>query len=179
MNVVDILKRFEQVERRLSIIEQVQEPANERIPDLLYLMVELPELEMGGLSFNNKTVRSIFELKDGIYYCNNILFHSARNVINDNSSDILTLYLESNEVRTAFLKAYESQTIDTPRCSDISVFLPEVGLGKREYNGVKGSYWCKEKAGMSSFFCVSINGTDTTCDAAIALGVLPAFCIVM
>lgn len=180
----DILKRFEELEKRLSVIE-----GTDKNPEELFLTITLPEAEIDGLYFNKMIVKSVFELKDGVYYSKDILFHSARNTEDDSSRDILTEYLESDEVKQAFAKAYNkaaedyntnaniriNYNIDT---DDIEVFLPEENQGAKKHNGARECYWLKKEYNATYFVFVNNIGHAYYSNANYSYGVSPAFRIV-
>ena len=174
MNDVDIIKRFERIEKRLSLLVGVDDNT---LPDELYLEIELPEADIGKLHFNRQFVKSLFELKDGIYYCKDILFHSARNSENDNSRDILTEYLESDEVQSAFLQAIEDTDFELTN-QNMKIFIPEDEQGVKTYNGGIECYWLKRKNRTTSFVYIHSNGIVNYNGASNTFGVSPAFCIV-
>jgi hypothetical protein len=144
-------------------------------------------MEIGGLRFSKHTSRSVFELgEDGKYYSCDILFHSARNTDDSTDRDLLSDYLESGEVRAAFLSALNKAEVNNSLkgldIQNISVFLPEKkqGEGIKTYNGVYWWYWLKPCAAGSAAGYVRVNsfgGINNTGASSVG-GVAPAFCLV-
>jgi len=175
-----LIQRLNQFEKRLSVLEGIDKNS---LSSELYLEIELPEADIDGLHFTRQYVKSLFVLKDGNYYAKDVLFHSARNTTDNSSRDILTEYLESDEVKEAFATAYneaiESNEIDA---DDIKVFLPSKEYtGNHEikkYNGGREWYWLKEKYSTTYFVYVDSIGYVSGSNAYNMYGVSPAFCIV-
>jgi len=185
-----LIQKINQFEKRLSVLEG--EDKNSLLSGL-YLEIELPEMDIDKLHFTRQYVKSLFLLKNGYYYAKDVLFHSARNTIDSNNRDILTEYLESDEVKKAFVSAYNKAAekynenadiriiynIDT---DDIDVFLPSKDFANnnevKTYNGGRESYWLKEKFIKTNFMYMSAMGFSCNNYAFYTIGVSPAFIIV-
>jgi hypothetical protein len=129
------------------------------IPAEIELEIELPEANISGLHFNKQTVRGVFESDaDGNYYSRDILFHSARDTDDGTGRDLLSEYLESQDVKNAFSNALTEALIGH---NDINIFLPKEkrGDGIKKYNGVTSWYWLKPRSAGSTTYFVSIYPT--------------------
>ena len=177
---MNLEKRVEQLEKRLSALEGKADKNNDVCVKEFTLTIDLPEADIGGLHFNQQTVKSLFEFKDGAYYSKDILFYSARNLEDDTSMDILTEYLESPKVKMAFLSAYIASVQDGKAyCDDdIEVFLPEINQGCKKHNGARGWHWLRPASSAASFCNVNYYGNSTNGTASSAGGVAPAFYII-
>jgi hypothetical protein len=177
--------RIGRIENRLSILGLKDEPA-ERLPEVLELDLELPDMDIDGLRFNRTLVRhAVFDLKeDGRYHSRDILFISARNTENDNSHDILSEYLESERFKLALAYAIsQDRNVFTENYSNtlvlanaIEVSLPEENQGVKKYNGVSCGYWLRLRPSAASTFCyVYHNGHTNYSTAGSAGGCAPVF----
>jgi len=137
-----------------------------------------PQADIGGLHFNAQKTHAVFELKeDGKYYSRDILFNSARDTDKGTGRDLLSEYLNSEDVKNAFETALRNAGIDTDK--KIHVFLPKTNQGVKKYNGVDWWYWLKPRSsGSSSSFTVvsSVGGSYGTGAGAVG-GCAPAFCV--
>jgi hypothetical protein len=136
------------IEKRLSDLEMQSRVRSPKQSETLELRIMLPEADIDGLTFNEQTVKGIFDLKeDGKYHSRDILFMSARNTVDDNSRDILSEYLQSEGVKKSFIVAlaeagYEDVSID--------ISLPTENEGVKKYNGVTFWCWLENKSDNSS-----------------------------
>lgn len=113
--------------------------------------VWLPEVEIGGLYFNAQKVHITFvEAGEGLYYSDEALFVSYRNVILDNERDVLSEYLDR--------VAWRGITKNLVFCTDLSwddfrLSLPVEPIGQKKYHGVYYPYWLqgKEPANAANF----------------------------
>ena len=152
--------------------------------ETIELEINWPEADIGGLHFNAQKTRSVFELKeDGNYYSRDILFNSARDTDAGTGLDLLTEYLESEEVRAAFytaLKDFHMGIFFSNEIHDsLKIFLPEENQGIKKYNGVSWRYWLQNQySGSAAYFAYVAAGGYTDYGSASAVGgCAPAFCI--
>jgi len=170
-----------QLDERITKLEKAENKCYcGSIPAEIELEIELPEANISGLHFNKQTVRGVFESDaDGNFYSRDILFHSARDTNDGTGRDLLSEYLESQEVKNAFSNALTEALIGH---NDINIFLPKEkrGDGIKKYNGVTSWYWLKPRsAGSSTFFVyVSLYGYVYYASASSVGGCAPAFCVV-
>jgi hypothetical protein len=149
---MDLEKRLENIERRLSILENGHGLAGETTDKPIEMDLVLPEADINGLRFNATGVSTVFEKQDdGWYHSRDILFLSARNVEDNNSRDILTEYLNlsgDNSLREQL--AYNLGV----RQHDIEVSLPKENEGIKKYGGVAWWYWLYPRSsGSAAAFC--------------------------
>jgi hypothetical protein len=152
-------------------------PHNGSNPKAIELEIEWPEADIGGLHFNMQITRGVFELKeDGNYYSRDILLISARDTDEGTGRDLLSEYIDSEDVREAFLVAIKKYL---GQVDAISVFIPEKNQGVKKYNGVTWAYWLRPRySGSTNYFCaVSSSGAADTDFADYAYGFAPAFCV--
>jgi hypothetical protein len=172
---MDLEKRLENIERRLSILENGHGLAGETTDKPIEMDLVLPEADINGLRFNATGVSAVFEKQDdGWYHSRDILFLSARNVEDNNSRDILTEYLNlpgDNGLREQL--AYNLGV----RQHDIEVSLPKENEGIKKYNGVDCWYWLHPRSSSSAAaFCyVTNHGFATSFLATGVGGCAPAF----
>jgi hypothetical protein len=148
-----------------------------RNPEIIELDIKWPEADIGGLHFNAQEIHGVFELKeDGNYYSRDILFHSARDTDEGTGRDLLSEYLDSEDVREAFLSAIG---YSIAHANGIHVFLPKETQGVKKYNGVTCWYWLHPRLSVSAAnFCdVDSGGTATGNFASAVGGCSPAFCV--
>jgi hypothetical protein len=148
---MDVEKKIDDLERRLSVLEQGAGLNAEK--SVVEIDLVLPEDDIGGLHFNETKVRAVFEKKeDGWYHSKDILFLSARNTEDDNSRDILTEYL--NLPGDNGLKEQIAGLFDV-HPQDIEIYLPKESEGSKKYNGAKCWYWLSDKpSGSAANFCL-------------------------
>jgi len=164
------------LKKRLNKLENKSSCSNDK--KIVELDIELPEADIGGLHFNTQKVHSVFELKeDGNYYSRDILFNSARDTDKGTGRDLLSEYLNSEDVKKAFALAVANAGIEVKK--KISVFLPKENQGVKKYNGVDWWYWLKPRSsGSSSHFCyVNLYGYSSYGNASSVGGCAPAFCV--
>jgi hypothetical protein len=170
---MDIEKRLEGIEKRLSILEDGHGLSGEEAPQgTIELDLTLPGAEIGGLRFNKTEVHAVFEKgEDGWYQSRDILFLSARNTEDDNSRDILSEYLQSEPVQNAFLVALYKED------KNIEISLPKESVGVKRYNGVDCWYWLADPyaASSASFACVNGYGYAIHYHASGVGGCAPLF----
>ena len=168
--IIDLKKRLNKLENKSSC-------SNDK--KIVELDIELPEADIGGLHFNTQKVHSVFELKDdGNYYSRDILFNSARDTDKGTGRDLLSEYLNSEDVKKAFALAVVNAGIEVKK--KISVFLPKENQGVKKYNGVDWWYWLKPRSSgsSSSFARVTHYGSSYYNYYASAVGgCAPAFCV--
>jgi hypothetical protein len=146
---------------------------------IIELDIEWPEANIGGLHFNTQKTHGVFELKeDGNYYSRDILIHSARDTDDGTSRDLLTEYLESGEVKAAFLDALDVVETCIAQPGAIRVFIPKENAGVKKYNGAGGWYWLADRcSGFAANFCIVGNYGGAYNNFASAVGgCAPAFC---
>jgi hypothetical protein len=165
------------LETRVKKLERCGSGSEGPTQKIIKLDIEWPEADIGGLHFNTQKTHGVFDLKeDGNYYSRDILIHSARDTDEGTGRDLLTEYLDSEEVREAFLDALEAVI---PHLGSVRVFLPEGNQGIKKYNGVSWWYWLLPRpSGSAAHFCVvSFSGDAGTHYASAAGGCAPAFCV--
>jgi hypothetical protein len=170
-------QRLKSVEKRLAVLEGNHGRYAEEGGKILETDLVLPEADIDGLHFSKHEVHGVFELKeDGNYYSRNILFHSARDTDEGTGRDLLSEYLESQEVKDTFIKALTDALIGF---DDIRIFLPEENQGVKKYNGVSCWYWLRPRyAGSAAYFWGSYhNGYAGSDNASAVGGCAPAFCL--
>jgi hypothetical protein len=175
---MDVEKRIEEIERRLSILEGSHGLAGETGDKSVELDLVLPEAEIDGLRFNEQKAHAVFEKKeDGWYYSRDILFLSARNIDDDNSRDILAEYL--NLSGDGGIKEQLADYFDV-HPQDIEISLPEKTMGAKKYNGVRWWYWlASPHSGHSHYFAIVYSdGSPSRSNASLVGGVAPAFRVV-
>jgi len=155
-------------------------PKPKRAESLL-LCLTLPAAEISMLKFSKTEVEAVFErAKDGFYHSRDILFMSARNFVDDTQRDILSEYLQSEELREAFAKAFAKLPAgiwqdDMPMAEDIEVFLPWENEGLKHYNGGQSPYWLSGTSHVSRqpkyYQVVAHNGTPNHAIASLVCGV--------
>jgi hypothetical protein len=159
------------LEERVAALEKaVMGKAKDKIIELDLIF---PAADIDGLRFDEIKKRAIFELKeDGLYHSRDILFLSARNTEDDNSVDILTKYLKSQNVKDAFIAALTEALIGF---DDIELFLPKGNEGIKKYNGVDWWYWLAEaySASAANFCNVNNNGNANNNNASSVGGCAP------
>jgi CheY-like chemotaxis protein len=168
---MSIEERLKKIEKRLAALEKGQDQR----PDVLKMDLTLPEADIDGLHFNETKVHAVFEKQeDGWYYSRDILFLSARNVKNDNSRDILTEYLNCDEVRT------QIGIVVNEYFDNIEITLSQKSQGLKKYNGVDWWYWLADPyAGSAAYFCgVYAGGYAGTHGASAVGGCAPMFRVV-
>jgi hypothetical protein len=168
---MDIEKRLEGIEKRLSILEDGQELSGEEAPQgTIELDLTLPGAGIGGLRFNKTEVHAVFERQeDGWYQSRDILFLSARNSKDDKSRDILTEYLRSEPVHKAFLTALDKEDMN------IEISLPKENEGIKQYNGADCWYWLADPYTGSAFCRVAGYGGAYHNSAGAVGGCAPLF----
>jgi hypothetical protein len=150
---MNIEKEIEDIKKRLALLEKEHGVSN--APPVLEMDLVLPEADIDGLHFNAQKTRSVFELKeDGNYYSRDILIHSARDTDDGTGRDLLSEYLESEEVREAFYSALTDFHMGIFSSNEIhdslKVFLPEENQGIKKYNGVSWWYWLRPRSSASA-----------------------------
>ena len=174
---MNVEKELLELKERVSKLEGKQGNACCMNRKEIELEIEWPEAQIEGLKFIFQKTKSVFELKeDGNYYSRDILIHSARDTYNSSSCDLLSKYLESDNVRLAFDDALKNVGISA---ADIHIFLPEENQGLKKYNGVLWWYWLKpcpdEFKSVDRYYFVSYNGQNYDDNAYVVGGVAPAF----
>jgi hypothetical protein len=168
------------IERQLNAIKQDicrldGKEADECKEKIIEFDLTLPEADIGGLHFNETKVHAVFELKnDGWYHSRDILFLSARNINDDNSRDILTEYLNSDEFKQAIWGQLDDDTI-IAACGIIEVSLPRENEGVKKYNGVEWWYWLLPFASAYNFCSVNYSGFAYNSLASSVGGCAPMF----
>jgi hypothetical protein len=179
---MDIEKRLEAIEARLNGICQrldMTDGDEQREPGTLELDLTLPEADIDGLHFNETEVHAVFEKQDdGWYHSRDILFMSARNTEEDNSVDILSRYLNSDEFKQAIWEQMPDE-ITIESVEEIKVALPKENEGVKKYNGADCWYWLAEAYSASAaIFCrVDLYGNTHYYYASAVCGCAPAFCV--
>jgi len=171
-----IEEKIVNLEKRLNKLENKSSCSNDK--KIIETDIELPEAEIGGLHFNYQKVHAVFELKeDGNYYSRDILFNSARDTDNGTGRDLLSEYLNSEDVKMAFALALANAGIETEK--KIRIFLPKENQGVKKYNGVDWWYWLKPRSSgsSSSFTFVGAIGGSYYYTADAVGGCAPAFCV--
>jgi hypothetical protein len=171
-------ERLDDFERRLSILENDHGLNGETGDKTIELDLTLPEADIGGLHFNETKVHAVFEKQDdGWYYSRDILFLSARNMVDENSRDILMEYLNlSGDYGLREQLAYNIGI----RQHGIEISLPKENHGIKKYNGVSCWYWLNPRSsGSAVYFCNSYSGGSALHYSASAVGgCAPAFRVV-
>jgi hypothetical protein len=170
-------KRIDTLEERVAVLEKALTQTDKSDRNSIEIDLTLPEAEIDGLFFNEQSVHALFEKgDDGWYYSRDILFLSARNVIDDNSRDILRRYLEDaggdREIR-----AQIADMFDAPPTA-IEIALPKKPQGIKKYHGVDWWYWLADSyAGSAAYFAfVHATGGGANHSTASAVGgCAPAF----
>jgi hypothetical protein len=176
----EVLEMFGKIESRLSLLEQGTGLNEEGMANrtVIELDLTLPEADIGGLNFNEQKVHGIFEMKeDDWYHSRDILFLSARKAEDGNSRDILSWYLNSEDVKKAFDYALAG-IIDGFTAAQIIISLPKENQGIKKYNGVRWRYWLRppSSASAANFWGVGYHGASGDTASAVG-GVAPAFCV--
>jgi hypothetical protein len=167
------------IERQLNAIKQDicrldGKEADECNEKIIEIDLTLPEADIGGLHFNETKVHAVFELKDdGWYHSRDILFLSARNINDDNSRDILTEYLNSDEFKIALGRAMPGKPLLLLK--DIEVSLPKENEGGKNYTGVDCWYWLLPPESAAYFCYVSHIGITSNTGADSVGGCAPMF----
>jgi hypothetical protein len=136
----------------------------------------LPVADIDGLRFDETTVHAVFERQgDDSYQSRDILFLSARNVIDDTGRDILSEYLASERVKEVF----RPLLVHIPGAEDteVEVYLPQENKGVKKYHGVDWWYWLADKASAARFASVYNYGDANGNNASAVGGCAPAFCV--
>jgi hypothetical protein len=170
-------ERLEDFERRLSILENGHGLNGETGDKTIELDLTLPEVDIGGLHFNETKVHAVFEKQDdGWYYSRDIMLLSARNMVDENSRDILMEYL--NLSGDDGLREQLAYNIGI-RQHGIEISLPKKNQGIKKYNGVRCWYWLADPypSSAANFCGSSINGTANYNFASAVGGCAPAFCV--
>jgi hypothetical protein len=161
----EVLDRLKKIDERLSILEHNAGLNGEGFNHPpIEMSLTWPEADIGGLHFNVQKVRAVFEKgEDGWYYSRDVLFLAARNVKEDNIRDILTEYLESEEVKDYFISALSSAGIGGYARDDLEISLPVENEGIKKYNGVACWYWLEDRYPdcLASFRSVNHYGHGT------------------
>jgi hypothetical protein len=151
----EIERRISAVEKRLSVLEDGHGlngetlPGGKKDPEIIEIDLVLPEADIGGLHFSEQKVRGVFKPGEGgKYYSRDILFHSARDTDEGTGRDLLSEYLESRDVKDAFIEALTDALVGF---DDIRVFLPEENLGIMKYNGGRCWYWLRHRYSANRF----------------------------
>jgi hypothetical protein len=145
-------------------------------PKILEFEIGWPEAEIGGLRFNRQATKSVFEYgEDGSFYSRDILFVSARNTEDDASRDLLSKYLGSKAVRTAFIEGLKEYPYYSDKKDRVKIFLPKTNRGRKTYNGGDCGYWLKLRADDMVFRYVNAIGHTSAGPACCAGGCAPAF----
>jgi Lar family restriction alleviation protein len=168
-------QRLKSVEKRLAVLEGNHGRYAEEGGKILETDLVLPEADIGGLHFNEQKVHGVFELKeDGNYYSRDILFNSARDTEEGTDRDLLSEYLESQEVKDTFIKALTDALIGF---DDIRIFLPEENQGVKKDGRASCWYWLRPRyAGSAANFCISYGfGNASHNNASAVGGCVPAF----
>jgi hypothetical protein len=182
MNCCDQLREdFNNLEKRVLAIESANKPVENNAIKTIELEICLPKANIEGLRFNKQTVKSVFELKEGVYYSKDILFLSARNLENNTERDFLSDYLNNPDVKAAFINAIHrsdgNNLVDGVNLAQIEIFLPKENQGLKQYNGVFWWYWCKPASSSSSLAIVLNSGVVHVSFASSVGGCAPAFCV--
>jgi hypothetical protein len=171
-------KRLEDIEQRLSLLEQGVGLNGGAKKSIVEMDLVLPKNDIDGLHFNETKVHAVFEKQDdGWYHSRDILFLSARNIEDDNSQDILTEYLNcpgDNGLKEQLAGHFNVHP------QDIEISLPKENEGVKQYNGVDWWYWLEGKySGSAAHFCLvnSSGHTDNHYASAVG-GCAPAFRVV-
>lgn len=181
----DDVKRIEVLEQRVSALEKACTQTDKPDRDIVELDLTLPEAGIGGLHFNEQKVHAVFEKKaDGKYYSRDILFNSARDMDERTGRDILTEYLNTEDLKQSFYLAISRKypadflyRMGLKCYTDIEVSLPEENQGIRKYNGVRWWYWLRPQySGSAAYFClVDSTGIAGHHNASAVGGCAPAF----
>jgi hypothetical protein len=163
---------------RINKLEGIPSCSEQSLPEAIKLSIEWPEAEIGGICFDALKRQAVFDRKeDGNYYSRAILFNSARDTDKGTGRDLLSEYLDSEDVKKAFAAALENAGINTEG-KEINVSIPQENQGVKKYNGVDWWYWLKSHASSSSSFCsVDYFGGSGTSGASAVGGVAPRFCV--
>ena len=165
--------RIEALEKRIAALETAVMGKGRRIETDL----TLPEADIGGLHFNKQEVHAVFEKQaDGWYHSRDILFLSARNVKDENSRDVLTEYLNWDEIEGSIREQIAKEELT--RSEKVEISLPQKTEGVKQYNGVACWYWLSDKTnpGLEPYFCNAYDdgGTGYTY-ASTVCGCAPMF----
>jgi len=173
--IIDLRNRVDKMEGILANRPEASSSCSEQ--NTIEADIECPEADIGGLRFNAVKTHAVFEKKGGIYYSRDILFNSARDTDNGTGRDLLSEYLDSEDVKKAFVAALDVAGINTD--GKISIFIPKENQGIKRYNGVNWRYWLKPRSSGSSavFAYVHANGLSYYTAASGVDGCAPAFCV--
>ena len=165
--IADIKKRLDLLEKEIGLRDE---------PSVLGFDLVLPEADINGLHFNEQKVHAMFDKREDGWYCSrNILFLSARNVVDYNRRDILTEYLESDAVKEAFCTCLDTST--ESYFSRIKISLLKESIGVRRYNGVACWYWLADPlfGSTTNFVSVSCYAFTNSDIASSVGGCVPIF----
>jgi hypothetical protein len=161
--------------------DEVKPPSSDEVkpPSRVTLKLVLPGATMGGLHFNKQEVHAVFEMQDdGWWQSKDILFMSARNIVDDNCQDLLTSYLNSYDFANSIRQQLPEEIFGEVMTPDkIEVSLPRENQGAKKYHGVDCWYWLANVYSSSAarFCAVSANGGASHSYASTVGGCSPAF----
>jgi hypothetical protein len=175
---MDNAKRIEALEKRVTVLEKAFTQTDRPDRNIIEIDLTLTEAVIDGLLFNEQKVHAVFTKQhDGWYYSRNILFLSARNVEDDNSRDILQVYL-NDAGGDRGIRAQIADIFGVPPDA-IEIALPQKPQGIKKYHGVDWWYWLADPyAGSAANFCYSyLSGVARGNYASAVGGCAPAFSV--